>query len=162
MNFLRVFQLCGLKMTVRAIRLYGWTCWLNMFQVLSSIISKFWFLSNVLVYNLAHHVLYWHDLYGHDWLMPMTWPMAMTLPMAWQGSQPDLVFLAATKQLYDWFSLSVRPSVRPSVRHTFFTMFPSSYHHEIFRSYYQWQKWRPCKRWRSEVKGQGHRGQHPT
>ena len=62
--------------------------------------------------------------------------------------------------------LSVRPSVRPSVClsvcHTFFTMFPSSYHHEIFRSYYQWEKWRPCKRSRSEVKGQGHRGQHPT
>ena len=33
-----------------------------------------------------------------------------------------------------------------------FTMFPSSYHHEIFRSYYQWQKWRPCKRSRSKVK----------
>ena len=45
--------------------------------------------------------------------------------------------------------LSVRLSVRPSVClsvclsvcHTFFTMFPSSYHHEIFRSYYHWQKW---------------------
>ena len=32
-----------------------------------------------------------------------------------------------------------------SVCHTFFTMFLSSYHHEIFRSYYHWQKWRPCK-----------------
>ena len=32
--------------------------------------------------------------------------------------------------------LSVCPSVRLSVCHTFFTMFPSSYHHEIFRSYY--------------------------
>ena len=79
-------------------------------------------------------------------------------------------FLAATKQLYEWFSpsvcLSVRPSVclsvRPSVCHTFLTMFPSSYHHEIFRSYYQWQKWRPCKRSRSEVKGQGHRGHDPN
>ena len=62
--------------------------------------------------------------------------------------------------------LSVRPSVRPSVClsvcHTFFTMFPSSFHHEIFRSYYHGQKWCPCKRSRSEVKGQGHRGQHPT
>ena len=66
------------------------------------------------------------------------------------------LFLAATKQLYDWFSpsvcLSVCLSVRPSVHHTFFTMLPSSYHHEIFRSYYQWQKWRPCKRSRSKVK----------
>ena len=58
--------------------------------------------------------------------------------------------------------LSVCPSVRPSVCHTFLTMFPSSYHHEIFRSYYQWQKWRPCKRSRSEVKGRGHRGHNPT
>ena len=75
-------------------------------------------------------------------------------------------FLAATKQLYEWFSPSVRPSVCPSVClsvcHTFLTMFPSSYHHEIFRSYYQWPKWRPCKRSRSEVKGQGHRGHNPT
>ena len=58
--------------------------------------------------------------------------------------------------------LSVRPSVCPSVCHTFLTMFPSSCHHEIFRSYYQSQKWRPCKRSRSEVKGQGHRGHNPT
>ena len=58
--------------------------------------------------------------------------------------------------------VSVCLSVCPSVCHTFLTMFPSSYHHEIFRSYYQWQKWRPCKRSRSEVKGQGHRGQHPA
>ena len=50
----------------------------------------------------------------------------------------------------------------PSVHHTFLTMFPSSYHHEIFRSYYQWQMWRPCNRSKSEVKGQGHWGQHPT
>ena len=71
-------------------------------------------------------------------------------------------FLAATKQLYEWFSPSVRLSVRLSVCHTFLTMFPSSYHHEIFRSYYQWQKWRPCKRSRSGVKGQGHRGHDLT
>ena len=32
--------------------------------------------------------------------------------------------------------LSVCPSVRLSVCHTFLTMFPSSYHHEIFRSYH--------------------------
>ena len=57
---------------------------------------------------------------------------------------------------------SVCLSVRPTVRRTFLTMFPSSYHHEIFRSYYQWQKWRPCKKSRSEVKDQGHRGHNPT
>ena len=71
-------------------------------------------------------------------------------------------FLAATKQLYKWYFPSVCPSVCLSVCHTFFTMFPSSYHPEIFRSYYHGQKWCPCKGSRSEVKGQGHRGQHPT
>ena len=45
-----------------------------------------------------------------------------------------------------------------SVCHTFFTMFLSSYHHEIFSSYYHWQKWCPCMRSRSKVKGQGHTG----
>ena len=53
-------------------------------------------------------------------------------------------FLAATKQLYKWYFPSVCPSVRlsvcPSVCHTFLTMFPSLYHHEIFRSYDQWPK----------------------
>ena len=57
-------------------------------------------------------------------------------------------------QLASWQLRSNSPKM--SVRHTFLTMFPSSYHHEIFRSYYQWQKWRPCKTSRSEVKSQGH------
>ena len=47
--------------------------------------------------------------------------------------------------------LSVRLSVCLSVK-PFFTMSLSSYHHEIFRSNYQWQKWCPCKRSRSKVK----------
>ena len=46
--------------------------------------------------------------------------------------------------------------------HTFFTMFPSWYHHEIFRRDYQWQKWCLCKSSRSKVKGQGYRGQNPN
>ena len=48
-----------------------------------------------------------------------------------------LLFLAATKQLHQWYFLFVCPSVCLSVCHTFLTMFPSSYHHEIFRSNYQ-------------------------
>ena len=60
-------------------------------------------------------------------------------------------FLAATKQLLEYFFLSVcllsvRPW-RPSVCHTFFIMFTSSYH-DIFRSYYLWQT-------DVHVKGQG-------
>ena len=61
--------------------------------------------------------------------------------------------------------ISVCPSVcLPvclSVCHTFLTMFLSSYHPEIFRSYYHWQTRCPYKRSRSEVKGQGHRGHDP-
>ena len=53
-------------------------------------------------------------------------------------------FLSATKQLYEWFSPSVCPSVTP--------FWLCSHHHEIFRSNYQWQKWCPCKRSRSKVK----------
>ena len=45
--------------------------------------------------------------------------------------------LAATKQLYEWFSLFIHPSVHLSIYlsvcHTFLTVFPSAYHHEIFR-----------------------------
>ena len=52
----------------------------------------------------------------------------------------------------DQAALWMVQSVCPSVCDAFFTMFPSSYHHEIFRSYYQWQKRCPCKRSRSEVK----------
>ena len=85
------------------------------------------------------------------WIYQWLWNDAQSLKQHRRGV---LLFLAATKQLYEWFS----PSVCLSVRHTFLTMFPSSYHQEIFRSYYQWQKWRPCKKSRSEVKGQCHRG----
>ena len=60
------------------------------------------------------------------------------------------------------FCPSVRLSVRLSVCHTFLTMFPSSYHHEIFRSYHIGPGQGPCKRSRSEVKGQGHRGHDPN
>ena len=42
--------------------------------------------------------------------------------------------------------------IRPSVCDAFFTMFLSSFHHEFLRSYYDWQKWCPCKRSRSKVK----------
>ena len=55
---------------------------------------------------------------------------------AWIPSEVTRTFLAATKQLYEWYFLSVCLSVCLSVRHTFLTMFPSSYHHEIFRSYH--------------------------
>ena len=58
----------------------------------------------------------------------------------------------------DQAALRMAISVCPSVCDTFLTSFPSSYHHEIFRSYYQWPKWCPCERSRSEVKGQGHIG----
>ena len=47
---------------------------------------------------------------------------------------------AALQMVFASVCPSVRLSVRLSVCHTFLTMFQSSYHHEIFRSYYQWPK----------------------
>ena len=67
----------------------------------------------------------------------------------------------ATGFIYD-DAVNFTVDVRLSVCHTFFTMPPSLYHHENFRSYYQWSGRGLCKRSRSEVKGQGHRGQSPT
>ena len=64
--------------------------------------------------------------------------------------------------LKEHFSPSVCPSVYLSVCHTVFTMFPSSYQHETFRTYYHWQEWCPCKSFMSEVKGQAHRDQNPN
>ena len=58
-------------------------------------------------------------------------------------------------------SLSVCPSfhlsVCPSVFYTFFTMFPSSYHNENFRSYYQW--WTVTCMQNIKVRGQRSRSQ---
>ena len=93
------------------------------------------------------------------WIQIWWWNDAQSLMLLRRGA---LLFLAATKQLNEWYFPSVRLSVRPSVCDTFLTMFPSSYHHEIFRSCYQWQMWHPSKKSRSEVKGQGHRGHDPT
>ena len=68
----------------------------------------------------------------------------------WQIFNSILHLVFSYDQAAIWLVQSVRPSVCLSVCHTFFTMFPSSYHHEIFRSYYHGQKWCPCKR--SKVK----------
>ena len=52
-----------------------------------------------------------------------------------------------------WMVFSaVRLSVCLSVCHTFLSMFPSLYHHEIFRSYHQGPGYGPCKSSRSKVK----------
>ena len=59
--------------------------------------------------------------------------------------------------------LSVYPSVclpfTPYVCHTFWAKVLSSCHHEILRSNYHWRTWCPCKKSRSEINGQDHRGQ---
>ena len=69
----------------------------------------------------------------------------------------DTAFLAATKQLYDWFSPSVRLSVRLS--HFF-------HHVPIIVSSWNFQELLPWSEVMSmqkvKVKGQGHKGQHPT
>ena len=59
-----------------------------------------------------------------------------------------------------WMGQSFRLSGRLSVRDTFLTMLPSTYHHDIFASYYHWENWCPCEKSTSKVKDQGHRGQN--
>ena len=98
-----------------------------------------------------------------DWAFPdcnssLNSPMATKWWTKLEVAQKRCPIIFSCDQAALWMVFSVCLSVR----HTFLTMLLSSYHHEIFRSYYKWQKWRPCKRSRSEVKGQGHRGHNPT
>ena len=84
------------------------------------------------VCGIAHDRFYnYLSIVHNKWItMPMNlttkrWNVVFHKALSW--SHYLLLFLAATKQLYEWFSPSVRPSVCLSVRHTFFTMF----HHRI-------------------------------
>ena len=79
------------------------------------------------------------------------------------------IFLAATKQLYEWFSPSVRPSVRPSVC---LSVRPSVCLSHLFDyvpiilTSWNFQELLPVTKVTSmqkvKVKGQGHRGHDPT
>ena len=52
-------------------------------------------------------------------------------------AEADVISVLSVKQLYEWFSPSVRLSVCLSVTPFWLCSHPASYHHEIFRSYYQ-------------------------
>ena len=57
-------------------------------------------------------------------------------PVAWRHRASiwnDVEFLAATKQLYEWFSPSVCPSVRPSVRLSVTPFWLCSHHRIIMK-----------------------------
>ena len=100
--------------------------------------------------------------YGNPFTDKMpSWYWIVPLDVTWLCELPQMIWIFSCDQAALRMAISVCPSVRLSVCDTFLTMFPSSYHHEIFRSYYQWQKWCLCKKSRSEVKGQGHRGHDP-
>ena len=142
-------------------------CWLKIFSFKSCLLSQP--LISVLVTRRCPSKLLMTCCKSHG-----TWDFSGSLRwclLQWNRPLTEsdilkqrLIFSCDQAALQMVFSVcpSVRLSVRPSVCHTFLTMFPSSYHHEIFRNYYHGQEWCPCKRSRSEVKGQGHRGQHPT
>ena len=99
-----------------------------------------------------------HAVHGHWYYFRLITPYNTYIPYIFH----QIVAFSPSIFSCNQAALQMVQSVRLSVRHTFLTMFPSSYHHEIFRSYYQWQKWCPCKSSRSEVKGQGRRGHNPT
>ena len=71
------------------------------------------------------------------------------------------VFLAATKQLYEWYFLSVCPSVCPSVRLShlldYVPIIVSSWN---FQELSHWTRVRSMQK--VKVKGQGHRGHDPN
>ena len=64
------------------------------------------------------------------WIHIWWWNDAYSLMLPRRGA---LLFLAATKQLYDWFSPSVRPSVRLSVRPSVTPFSPCSHHRIIMK-----------------------------
>ena len=90
------------------------------------------------------HIFQQQKIWWLDGLAPdCSFSIANTLEILQSCTEPSMcstVFRCDQTALQMVFSvcLSVRLSVCPSVRHTFLTMFPSSDHHEIFRSYYQW------------------------
>ena len=71
-----------------------------------------------------------------SWLMPFDTEKHSGNESSHQHT--SIVFSCDQAALQMVFSVCL--SVCLSVCHTFLTMFPSSYHHEIFRSYYQWPK----------------------
>ena len=87
-------------------------------------------------YRFKHHIVYIKmDVDWVSWCPSYT--VRKTFWVQWfiyEINGDAILILAATKQLYEWFSPSVYPSVT-----LFFTMFPTLYHHEILRSDYQWQ-----------------------
>ena len=78
---------------------------------------------------------------------------ALAMELLQSCTKPSIWMCNCCDQAVLWTVLSVCLPIC----HTFFTIFLSLYHHEIFRSNYHWQKWCPCKSSWSEVKGQGHR-----
>ena len=80
--------------------------------------------------RLNASILVWHTCAG----ALSGWVLYRPLELI-KLTRPDLHHVVGLFILRD-----VRLSVRLSVRHTFFTMFPSLYHHEIFRSHYHGQK----------------------
>ena len=93
--------------------------------------------SAMLVLQIRFYVLMsWHLYYDHIRRRRNIGPLLIkNIPLQTQHPRQLLVFSCDQAAL--WMIFSVCPSVCLSVRHTFLTMFPSSYHHEISRSCHQ-------------------------
>ena len=80
-------------------------------------------------YNKINFPSYWR----HEWWVMTSWVMSVNGP--WTNCYSlfyngfSIIFLAATKQLYEWFSPSVCPSVCPSVT----PFWLCSHHHIIMK-----------------------------
>ena len=94
---------------------------------------------NILIRSSQCYRLPWQRLYpcdgwcsGHEWPHKQC-PKQGLLVFIYDTLWYVHYFLAATKQLYDWFSPSVRPSVRLSVRPSVTPFSPCSHHRIIIK-----------------------------
>ena len=94
---------------------------------------KCWHRSAVLFFEVIHQISHSHGLKSQRFESNLR-----LLGRSQLSNPSDLPSLVAASNSINTPYLSVGQSVCLSVSHTFLTMFPSSYHHEIFRSYYQW------------------------
>ena len=141
------------KFWAKTVRLWWW-CWRWNIQALRSIpcMLMHWLLKSPV------HQQAWYWLCRTDYMFCCSWDNHNSYTWVKPNTRYDsecgfifynfktiqhvleVIFSCDQAALQMVFSVcpSVHLSVCPSVRHTFLTMFPSSYHHETFRSYYQW------------------------
>ena len=132
------------------------SCDIRTFSVDNDVLTSFMLLA-------VYFVIYHDDNHYRYWTQRLSIRMDGIWLYLYRNNEHLLCNLTLTTFSCYQAALWMVFSVRLSVCHTFFfTMFPLSYHHEIFRRCHHGPGLSPCKRARSEVKGKSHRGHNPT